>query len=790
MQNYKRLFKNITVIIFKQFLSYFKRLSDFLKERPDSSVLRATLYFIREIRQTLDACPDFPKLFLHLYGPTDRINPNHYNTMKKIITITLAFLAALAFVGCKQMKIKTLPYPEARIDTTVVEDYHGTAVADPYRWLEDDNSAETAAWVEAENAVTRNYLEQIPYRNAIKDRLTKLMDYPKEGLPTKVGDYYFFFHNDGLQNQSVLYRQKGLDGAAEVFLDPNMLSVDGTVALSGISFSNDNKYMGYTLSKSGSDWVEIHVREVETGAELPDVIEWVKFSGASWGKDGFYYSRYDRPAEGSVLSGQNRFQKVYYHMLGKNQSEDKLVYEDKEHPLRYFHGMGSEDGKYVFVTSSEGTHGSEILYREASKPGRFNVLFAGFDYDYILIECQDDMAWVLTNDHAPNYKLIQVNLKDPKLASKEIIAEDDTRLLETVSSVGGYLIAGYLDKAQSKVYQYDMDGTKVREIELPTIGTVGGFGGKKEFTETFYALTNFITPTSIYRYDLAEGTSELFKKPEVDYNPDLFTAEQVFFPSKDGTQVSMFIVHRKDMRLNGKNPLLLYGYGGFNHSITPSFSTSAIMLMEQGGIYVVVNLRGGGEYGEEWHHAGMLERKQNVFDDFIAAAEYLIEKGYTSKEKLAIQGGSNGGLLVGACMTQRPDLFAVAFPAVGVMDMLRYHKFTIGWGWVVEYGSSDVKEQFEYIYKYSPLHNIIPGTCYPATLVTTADHDDRVVPAHSFKFAATLQAAQGCDRPALIRIDSKAGHGAGKPTSKRIEEMADILSFMFWNTGSKVRFAQ
>ncbi|KAI4469285.1 prolyl endopeptidase [Holotrichia oblita] len=610
----------------------------------------------------------------------------------------------------------------------------------------------------------------------------------------KHGGYYYYYRNDGLQNQSVLYRQAALDGESEVFLDPNKLSDDGTVALGSISFSEDGKYFAYSVSQSGSDWVEINVINTDNKEKLPDVIKWVKNSGANWGADskGFYYSRYDEPDKRSELSGQNRFQKVYYHKLGDDQSKDRLIYADSEHPLRYFHGSESEDGKYVFIDVSEGTNGSEILYRKnTGKDTRFEVLLPGFRYNYGLVDCIDDKLYVLTDDGAPNYRLAVMNLNDPKPVLTDIIPENPKVLLSRAGTVGGNIVVFYLEDAQHAVYQYDMDGKLIRKVELPAIGSVGGFGGKKEAEETFYSLTSFVSPATIYRYDIKTGESTLLRAPEVNYDPSLYTSEQVFFTSKDGTRVPMFIVHRKDMKKNGKNPLLLYGYGGFNNSVTPGFNPSNIMFMEQGGIYVLVNLRGGGEYGEEWHRAGMLENKQNVFDDFIAAAEYLIANKYTSRKHIAINGGSNGGLLVGACMTQRPELFAVALPAVGVMDMLRYHKFTVGWGWAVEYGSSDDPEQFEYIYKYSPLHNIKEGVCYPATMITTGDHDDRVVPAHSFKFASTLQKAQGCDKPVLIRISVKAGHGAGKPTSMRLEEAADMNGMkVFKFGGASVKSAE
>ena len=702
---------------------------------------------------------------------------------KRLYHITVAAVAAATITGCDNiMKIKHLPYPEAE-RTDVADDYFGTIVADPYRWLEDDNSEATAAWVAAENAVTNDYLSQIPFRNAIKERLTELWNFPKESAPTKKGDWLYFSKNDGLQNQAVIYRRKSAEDAPEVFLDPNKLSDDGTVALAAMSFSKDGRYFAYATAASGSDWVEIRVMDAESKQLLDDKIEWVKFSGATWAPDGkgFYYSAYDAPKAG-VYSSKNEFQKVYYHKLGTPQSADKLVYSDPKHPLRYFHAWQSDDGRWIFVSSSEGTSGAEILYKRSSDRD-FKVLLKGFDYDYAIVECENDKLYAMTNEDAENYKLISVDLLDPSKRT-DVIAENADNLLEGVGAAGGCLTAIYLEDAQNKVYQFDMEGNLLREVELPGIGTVSGFGGEKEDTELYYSITTFTAPTAIYRFDVASGKSELYLRPEVAFDPEDFTTEQIFFESKDGTRVPMFVSYKKGLKLNGKNPCYLYGYGGFQINLTPSFNPSSIMFMEQGGVYVFVTLRGGLEYGEKWHKAGMLANKQNVFDDFISAAEYLIAHKYTSSSKLAIAGGSNGGLLVGACEVQRPDLYAVCLPAVGVMDMLRYHKFTIGWGWVVEYGSSDDEEQFGYIYKYSPLHNITEGVAYPATLVTTADHDDRVVPAHSFKFAATLQHAQAGDAPILIRIDTKAGHGAGKPTSKRIEEAADTYAFLFQNTNT------
>ena len=694
----------------------------------------------------------------------------------------LAGAAALATTGCNNMKqIKHLPYPETARGE-VVDNYFGTEVPDPYRWLEDDNSEATAAWVAAENAVTEDYLSQIPFRDAIRTRLTQLWNYPKEGAPAKHGDWYYYSYNDGLQNQSVLYRTAQPGQAGEVFLDPNTLSEDGTVALSAVSFSKDGRYFAYAAAASGSDWVEIRVMDTETKTLTEDRINWVKFSGAEWAPDskGFYYSAYDAPKSG-VYSSQNQFQKVYYHQLGTPQSADRLVYEDKAHPLRYFSAWPSEDGKWLFIIASEGTSGTEILYRKTSEK-RFRTLLAGFAHDYAPVDCKEDNLYFVTNDGALNYALKRISLNDPSKI-ETVIPEHERNLLEGVGTAGGYLFASYLQDAQSKVAQYDYDGKLVREVTLPAIGSVGGFSGEKEDAELYYSLSNYTAPATIYRYDIATGESTLYKAPEVAFDPSLFVTEQVFYASKDGTQVPMFITRRKDLKLNGENPCLLYGYGGFQINMTPGFNPSALMFVEQGGVYCVANLRGGSEYGEAWHKAGMLENKQNVFDDFIAAAEYLIAQKYTSSDKLAINGGSNGGLLVGACEVQRPDLYAVCLPQVGVMDMLRYHKFTIGWGWAVEYGSSDSAEQFPYIYAYSPLHNIKEGVKYPATLVMTADHDDRVVPAHSFKFAATMQHCQAGEAPVLIRIESKAGHGAGKPTSKRIDEAADMYAFLFQNIG-------
>ena len=711
----------------------------------------------------------------------------------KRITLNIVTAAAMCctMTGCngtkspEKMKIDLKPYPQtAKVDVT--DNYHGTEVADPYRWLEDDNSAETAQWVKAENEVTFDYLSQIPFRDDINKRLTELWNYEKLGSPRKVGDYYFYFLNDGLQNQSVLYMKESLDDPnPKIFLDPNKLSDEGTAALSSITFSEDGNYMAYGVSMAGSDWTDIHIKKIPSGEDLPDVVKWLKFSGANWAADsqGFYYRGYDKPAEGSELSGQNQFQKVFYHKVGTPQSEDKIVYQNPKKPLCYNDGFDDGDtGEILFINISEGTSGNELIYKHLSNQFEpFRVLFKGFDNNYSVAKVKNGEAYILTNNSAPNYRLLKVSLNGfPN--GETIIPEDPKNLLESVHFVGNSIFAIYMEDATNKVMQYDLNGDFIREVTLPGLGTVSGFGGKEEDTETFYTLTTFNAPPTIYHYDIETCESTVFSTPTLKFNPEDFVTEQVFFKSKDGTSIPMFISYRKDMKRNGNNPLYMYGYGGFNAPMPPHFNPANIVIMEQGGIYASVNLRGGNEYGEKWHQAGMLANKQNVFDDFIAAAEYLIDNKYTSRDKIAIAGGSNGGLLVGACMTQRPDLFAVAIPQVGVLDMLRYHLFTVGWGWAVEYGSSDYPDQFEYIYKYSPLHNIKDGVCYPATLITTGDHDDRVVPAHSFKFAARLQEAQGCDKPVLIRIETNAGHGAGKPTSKRIAESTDVLSFFFWNT--------
>ncbi|MES2480309.1 MAG: prolyl oligopeptidase family serine peptidase [Bacteroidota bacterium] len=666
------------------------------------------------------------------------------------------------------------------------DDYFGTRIMDPYRWLENDTAQKTEAWVKEQNKITNQYLNAIPYRDNIKKRLTELWDYPKNSAPQKEGDYFLTYKNNGLQNQSVLFVQKGLDGKAEILIDPNTLSKDGTVALQATAFSKKQKYFAYAVSASGSDWQEVYVMDFATRTLLKEKLEYVKFTGISWaGDDGFYYSGYDKPRdEATKFSAKTEFQKIFYHRIGTPQSADMLIYEDKQHPLRYVGAGLTEDERFLVLSISEGTDGSEIKVKdllEKSNAG-FITVVPGFKTNANIVDNVGGNLLLQTNDGAPNYKVVLVNPKKLEDAPKIIIPEQEQKL-EGVSTGGGKLFASYLKMACTEVSQYTVDGVKERSIALPGLGTASGFGSYKQDDYFFYTFTSYVYPPTIFRYDIKSGKSELYKKSDVKFNPDEYETKQVFFPSKDGAKVSMFITHKKGLELNGQNPTLLYAYGGFNISLTPSFSVANMVFLENGGVYCVANLRGGGEYGEEWHRGGMLEYKQNVFDDFIAAAEFLVNSKYTNPKRLAIRGGSNGGLLVGACLTQRPELFAVAIPQVGVLDMLRYHKFTVGWGWAVEYGSSDNKEQFDYLIKYSPLHNIKKGICYPATLVTTADHDDRVVPAHSFKFAATLQAAQNCEKPTLIRIDSKAGHGAGKPTTKLIDEAADIWSFVFYNMG-------
>ena len=706
--------------------------------------------------------------------------------MKKPMLMLILVTMVIAFAACQKEAAK-LNYPVTK-KVDQVDDYFGTKVADPYRWLEDDNAEDTKAWVEAQNKVTFGYLDTIPFRPKIKERLTGIYNYPRYSSPFRAGEYYFFTKNDGLQNQSVYYIQKGLGGDPEVFLDPNALSPDGTVRMNIIAVSNDDRYVALSRGEAGSDWTELRVMETATKRELPDRVQWVKFSGASWKGDGFYYSGYDKPAPGEELKGKNEFMKVFYHKLGDPQASDIVVYEDKAHPLRTYGAGTTEDEKYLYLVLSEGTSGNELYYKDLTKKDApFALLVPGFANDSSPIEVVDGKVLVYTNVDAPNYRVALIDPADPAKEKWTTVIPEKPEVLSGAGTAGGFMFCNYLKDANTKIYQHKLDGTLVREIELPALGSAGGFGGKRDEKVMFYAFTSFTYPPTIYKYDPATGTSEVFRKSEVKFDPSAYETKQIFYASKDGTKVPMFIVHKKGLKLDGKNPTFLYAYGGFNISETPSFSPANIVLLENGGIYALANLRGGGEYGEAWHKAGMLDKKQNVFDDFIAAAEYLIKEKYTSTPRLAIAGGSNGGLLVGAVMTQRPELFGVAFPAVGVMDMLRYHKFTIGWAWAVEYGSSDKEDQFRYLSAYSPLHNFKDGACYPATMVTTADHDDRVVPAHSFKFAATLQAKQACAKPVVIRIQTRSGHGSSN-LSKAIESLTDQWSFMFYNMNVKPNY--
>lgn len=699
---------------------------------------------------------------------------------QKLLLLTMAAIAAQGFAQ------SPIAYPKTKT-VNQVDEYFGVKVADPYRWLEDDNSAETAAWVEAENKVTQDYISKIPFRNALKEKMMKLQNYEKMGIPFKHHGKYFFYKNNGLQNQSVLYEMDSLDGTPREVLDPNKLSDDGTVALKSVDFSKDGRYMAYTISRSGSDWNEIYVKDMKDGKMLDDHIVWAKFTNASWQGDGFYYSAYDAPK--SELSSKNEYQKVYYHKLGTPQSQDELVFRSFEEPLMFHMAYVSEDERFVYMYQSGGD-GNVLLVKDTkSENPRFIRLNNSYDYNFSPVGNDDKHIYIYTNENVPMAKVLVFDIDNLGVGKgREFIAEGDAMLSSLQMAGKNHFIVNYEKDAASHAYLLDMQGKNLGEIQLPGIGTAG-FSTSEDTDEVFYNFTSYTTPGSIYSYDMATGKSKLFWKPNVKFDSDRYITEQVFYTSKDGTRVPMFITHKKGMKLNGKNPTLLYAYGGFNISLTPSFNVNRIPFLENGGVYVVANIRGGAEYGDKWHRDGTKMKKQNVFDDFIAAAEYLIANKYTSSEKLAIQGGSNGGLLMGAVTNQRPDLFRAVIAQVGVMDMLRYHLFTVGWNWAPDYGrSDDSKEMFEYLRAYSPLHNIKnDGTKYPAILVTTGDHDDRVVPAHSFKYAATLQAANTGDQPKLIRIDSKAGHGSGKPISKIIDEAADYYAFMMKNLGMKIK---
>lgn len=707
----------------------------------------------------------------------------------KLNTLTCSILLFIFMSLNSSIHAQGLKYPTTKqIDH--YDTYHGVQVADPYRWLEDDNSAETAQWVEAQNRVTFSYLEQIPFRKKLQERMEQVYNYPKYSLPFRKGEHYFFFKNDGLQNQSVLYIQKGLDGAPEVLLDPNKFSADGTARLVGFTLSKDGRYAAYGISKGGSDWQEYMVMEIATRKTLPDKIQWVKVSGIAWKGDGFFYSRYPTPER--ELSSKNEHHRVYYHKVGTNQEQDELVYEDIANPQRFNIASTTEDERFLILNISDrgkGKDGNAIYFRDLNSAEKtFKPLIPEIgDYRYSVIDNIDDKFIVETTDGAPNGQIVVIDSQNPEKKNWRVLVAGRAETLKSASTAGGKLFLSYFKDATDRIYVYNLEGKKEREVKLPGLGSVSGFSGERDDKTIFYTFTSFTFPTTIYRYDISTGNSTLFRQPELKgFNSSIFVTKQVFYPSRDGEKIPMFLVYRRGLKLDGNNPTLLYAYGGFNVSLSPSFNALLIPFLEQGGVYAMANLRGGGEYGERWHKAGMRLKKQTVFDDFIAAAEYLIKQKYTSSKRLAIRGGSNGGLLIGAVINQRPDLFAVAIPQVGVMDMLRFHKFTIGWNWIAEYGSSDNLEDFKNLYAYSPLHNI-REVAYPATLVTTADHDDRVVPAHSFKYVATLQQKHKGETPVLIRINTNSGHGSSN-TRKAIEENADILAFIFYNTGVTPKF--
>ena len=712
------------------------------------------------------------------------------NLHRFVVLVLLSCFAALFFQVSQAQEDRSsaskskMKYPQTK-SVEVVDDYHGRKVRDPYRWLEDTESSETAAWIKAENAITQQYLQSIPAREPMRRRLEQLWNYERFGLPRHRGSTFFYTHNDGLQDQSVFYKADSLDAPRQVLLDPNQLSKDGTVSLAGATPSEDGKLLAYGLADGGSDWRTWRVRDVATGKDLDDVIEWVKFSGIAWMPDGsgFFYGRYAEPEDGRELTGTNENQRLFFHQLGQDQSEDRLILERPDHPKWGFSPAVTDDGRYLIIQNWKGSEPkSQIFVKDLHRPDAVvEPLITGFDAEYEWVASDGQILYFLTDHAAPKRRLIAVTVGNRDRDQwREVIAETDD-VLESVNLFGETFYATWLKDARGKVTRHASDGSLVDEMKLPGVGTVSGFGGKQDAKETFFSFTNYVTPSSIYRVSLPSGETSLWRRPEVDFNVEEFITEQLFCESADGKKVPIIVTRKKDLKLDGSNRTLLYGYGGFNISITPAFSPATAGWVDSGGIYAVANLRGGGEYGREWHEDGMRLKKQNVFNDCIAAAECLIAEGYTTPQRLGLQGRSNGGLLVGAVMTQRPDLFGACLPAVGVMDMLRYHKFTIGWAWATEYGSSDEADQIDNLLSYSPLHNLKAGTCYPATLVTTADRDDRVVPGHSFKFAAALQAAQGCDHPTLIRIETRAGHGAGTPVSKKIDEYADLWAFLIAN---------
>lgn len=700
----------------------------------------------------------------------------------------LALLSASALLGTACSS--GLRYPETAREETK-DSYFGTEVADPYRWLENDTTRRVASWVEAQNALTYDYLAKIPFRDKFRSRISELFNFDTETVPRYTGKYYLYYKKAGLANQSVLYIKDSLNGAERVLLDPNTLSTDGTVALAGTSFSNDSRYLAYKIAEAGSDWTTIYVLDLATGAQLPDKLMWTKFSSMSWQGDGFYYSRYNAPESGKELSNINEYHKLYYHKLGDPQEKDRLVYEMPDAPLRNVYSTTTDDERYLFIGETESTDGNSLYMKDLVADGKITKIADGFDYSYSLVGNVGDEAYFLTNDGAPRYRLIKINLKSPERTKWQEVIPEQQSVLQGVTMVGGSLVTQYMVDASSRMSIYSLEGKRLRDVDLGALGTVGSVSGRPEDETFFYNFSSFIVPSVVYSCNVNTGEHQEIFRPKFDFDFSKYVVEQQFYVSKDGAKVPLFIVHRADLKKDGKAPTLLYGYGGFNISLTPWFSTSRLAWLEQGGVYAVANLRGGGEYGDSWHNAGTKLNKQNVFDDFIAAAEYLIAEKYTSTPYLAIQGGSNGGLLIGAVTNQRPDLFRVAIPEVGVMDMLRYQKFTIGWAWAGDYGTSeDSEEMFKYLYAYSPIHNIARGDNYPAIMVLTGDHDDRVVPAHSFKYAAELQHSQPGGRPKLIRIETRAGHGAGKPTALTIAELADIYSFAFYNMGLEPKFSE
>lgn len=698
---------------------------------------------------------------------------------------TTFFVTSLALMTT-HLSAQSIQYPETRKDDSVEDNYFDRIIKDPYRWLENDTSAETAAWVKAQNRVTFDFLNKLPQKQFFTKRLTEVWNYEKKGIPEVAGNYMIYYKNDGLQNQSILYIKSILTGKEEVLIDPNQLSKDGTVAIQATAFSRNQKYFAYAVSAAGSDWQDIYIMEVAGKKLLKEKIEHVKFTNMEWiGDKGFYYSGYSRPKnEATKYSAKTEYQKIFFHTIGESQDKDKLVYEDRQHPLRYVGAQVTEDERYLILNIAEGTDGSEIKIKDLTVPNSaFVTLVEGFSTNARVVETLGNKIVIHSNLKAGNYQLYTTTFANGTFSQWEVLVKERYHKLAGATIFGDRIFCTYLENACSRLVIYNSKGEVLPSPMTDSKGyvTLSGFDGRKDARYTYFSQTGYTEPTSIWKYDLSSNKISLHFKPQVKFNSDDFITEQHTFPSSDGTAVKMFMVRKKNIPMDGNNPTMLYGYGGFNISLTPGFSPAIIPFLEEGGIYCVVNLRGGGEFGEGWHRDGMLERKQNVFNDFIGAAEFLISNKYTSSKKLAIRGGSNGGLLVGACMTQRPDLFRVAIPQVGVLDMLRYHKFTVGWGWAVEYGSSEQQDQFDYLLPYSPLHNVKKDVCYPATLITTADHDDRVVPAHSFKFAAELQDKQSCDNPVLIRIDVNAGHGAGKPTSKTIEENADIWAFMMYH---------